>query len=146
VISCANCKAKWHRSNNVASSIIQSLAILYRYISQQRTISLPSVPHHGDTADTEADRIVCLLFELWDIYEASARSSVSEEHLVGPVHVCTSRTSYELGNPHDPGSLVEHAIASMGIYVTVGSQQCPLRISQQCLEYNRYDIFRVRVI
>jgi hypothetical protein len=40
----------------------------------------------------------------------------------GPVHVCLSCFSYDLGNPHDLGSLLEHTVVTMGTEVIIGTQ------------------------
>jgi hypothetical protein len=61
-------------------------------------------------------------------FRSSSRSSVSEEHLMSPAHVCLSvclsRFSYEFCNLHYRKSLLEHTVATMWIKVIVGTCFC----------------------
>jgi hypothetical protein len=58
------------------------------------------------------------------IFKCSSLCSVSDKPY-GPVHVCLSvcllRFSYQLGNSHDTGSLVEYIVTTVGARIIVGN-------------------------
>jgi hypothetical protein len=60
-----------------------------------------------------------------NIFRCSSRPRVSEEHLMGPAHVCLS-VAFFLGTrqPHDSGSLLEHIAEKMGTKLIVGKHCC----------------------